>query len=171
MIEATLTWIKYVNNAYQLSPNKILDIGSKDRNKKVGARELFSNSEYIGTDIEDGPNVDLVLDAYCLSDYFDANSFDAILCLHLFEHLAKPWLVMDQVDYLLKENGFLYVSMPTIDFPIHNYPGDYWRITEQGMKEGLMSKYKILSLGHAVSTYGKHPFINCLGVSNGSTNS
>jgi hypothetical protein len=54
--------------------------------------------------------------------------------------------------------------MPTVGYPVHEHPGDYWRATEQAMKEVIFKGYEILSLEHAKSTYGKHPVIHCLGV-------
>ena len=164
MIQSTLDWIEKVNKEFEIVPKRVIEIGSKDRNMKYGARNLFASSGYIGVDIESGSNVDFIVDAYHLEEEYHRSYFDAVLCLHLFEHLAKPWLVIDQINYILKDGGLLYVSMPTINFPLHNYPGDYWRITEQGMREGLMSDYDIISLEHAISTYGKHPFINCVGI-------
>ena len=86
-----------------------------------------------------------------------------MLCLHLLEHIARPWLVLKQVDYVLTNLGLLYVSIPTIGYPVHNHPGDYWRPTEQAVGEVIMDGYEIISLEHAKSPRGKHPFINCLG--------
>jgi predicted SAM-dependent methyltransferase len=149
MLEASLRFIKDVNSKFDLKPRRVIDIGSKDRNLKIGARDMFPNSEYIGVDMEQGSNVDMIADAYHLDKQFSRGRFDAVLCLHLFEHVAKPWLVFRQVDYLLPDDGLFYVSVPTIGYPIHNYPGDYWRALE-----------------HAASTFSRHPFINCVGRKN-----
>lgn len=164
MIEATLYWIERINDELDLNPARVMDIGSMDRNLKVGARKQFLDSEYIGVDFADGPNVDVIADAYRLDKVFGPSTFDAVLSMHLFEHLARPWLVLEQIAYVLTDTGLLYVSMPTIGYPVHNYPGDYWRVTEQSMREVFMEEYEVLSLEHAKSTYHKHPFINCLGV-------
>lgn len=163
MIEASLDFIQKVNYENDLCPTRVLDVGSKDRNLKDGARALFPGAEYIGVDLEEGPNVDLMVNAYYLERFFSKKSFDAVLCLHVFEHLGRPWVVLDQVDRILVDGGLLYVSMPTIGYPVHNHPGDYWRITNQGMQEIIMEGYEILAIEDAFSTYSKHPFINCVG--------
>ena len=161
MIEATLDWIKIVNNEFDLNPKRVLDVGSKGKSAVV--RKLFPNSRYLGIDIAEGPNVDEIVDAYCLDERFVHMRFDAVLCLHLLEHTASPWLVLEQIDQVLINSGYLYAAMPTVGYPIHNHPSDYWRATEQAMREVIMEGYEILSLEHCKSTYGKHPVINCLG--------
>jgi predicted SAM-dependent methyltransferase len=163
MIESSLYFIDRVNKEFDLIPKRVADIGSMDRNLKIGARAQFPDSEYMGIDMEEGPNVDVIADVYKLNKRFAPGRFDAVLCLHLFEHLARPWLALEQIDYVLVDLGLLYVSMPTIGYPVHDYPGDYWRCTEQSMKEVIMDGYEVLSIEQAKSTYNKHPFINCLG--------
>lgn len=163
MIESTLTWISNMNQEYNIKPVRVLDIGSWDYNGNP--RHLFPDSKYIGIDIKDGPNVDEVVDAYDLYPHFKANHFDAVLCLHLFEHLKYIHYVLEEIDVvLIQPGGYLYVAMPTLGYPKHEYPKDYWRITEDTMREVIMDGYEILSLEHAKSKFGKHPIINCLGI-------
>ena len=112
MIEATLDWIKIVNNEFDLNPKRVLDVGSKGKSAVV--RKLFPNSRYLGIDIAEGPNVDEIVDAYCLDERFVHMRFDAVLCLHLLEHTASPWLVLEQIDQVLINSGYLYAAMPTV---------------------------------------------------------
>lgn len=164
MIEASLLFIENTNKRHNLSPKRILDIGSKDRNLKVGARAQFPNSEYIGIDLEKGSNVDMIADAYRLNSYFEKDRFDAVLCLHLFEHVARPWIILENIKFILQTGGIMYVSIPTIGYPVHNYPGDYWRVTEQAVREVIFDGYDVLDIEHAKSTYRKYNFINGAGV-------
>ncbi len=167
MMEASLYFIEKVNKEFDLKPRRVIDIGSKDRNLKVGAKAQFPDSEYVGVDFAHGSNVDVIADAYHLDKRFAPGRFDAALCLHMLEHIARPWLVLKQIDYVLVNMGLLYVSIPTIGYPVHNFPGDYWRVTEQAVREVIMDGYEVLSLEHAKSTYSKHPFINAVGRKNG----
>jgi predicted SAM-dependent methyltransferase len=162
MIDRTLEWIEEVNREFRLKPKRVLDVGSRDTNGNP--RYLFPDSEYIGIDFIEGENVDRVIDAHDLSSEFSPNHFDTVLCLHLLEHVARPWLVLEEINWVIKDEGYLYVAMPTVGYPVHEHPGDYWRATEQAMKEVIFNGYEILSLEHAKSTYGKHPVIHCLGV-------
>ena len=167
MIEPTLYWIDRVNLEFDLHPKRVLDIGCREQRDRRRAREMFPDSQFIGVDLVEGPNVDTIADAYYLDRRFQLGEFDAVLCLHLLEHIARPWLVLEQVDYVLADKGYLYVSIPTIGYPVHNHPGDYWRPTEQAVREVIMDGYEVLSLEHTKSPRGKHPFINCLGRKNG----
>lgn len=61
---------------------KVLEIGSLNINGSV--REFFSECDYIGIDLDDGPDVDIV----CEGQKYDApdNSFDVVCSLECFEH-------------------------------------------------------------------------------------
>lgn len=168
MMKPILRWVEEVNTDHELHPSHILDIGSYDNKYGNEMRHLFGCAEYIGIDIRRGMNVDAVMDAYKIDKHFPPNSFDAVLCFNVLEHLQEPWLVIDKIKNVLQKDGFLYVSIPTIGFPVHNYPGDYWRPTEQAVQEVIMRGFKIISLRQDVSEFHKYPFINCLGVKHGS---
>jgi SAM-dependent methyltransferase len=164
MFDSVLEWIAEINGKFDINPRRVLDIGSLDRNLEIGARKQFPDSEYIGIDIAYGSNVDMVLSVYELDKQFDPGSFDAVLGLHLFEHLARPWEALDQIKRILPVGGYFYLSIPTLGFPRHNYPSDYWRATTAAVSEVFMDGYNILSLRDDHSKFSKHPFINCLGV-------
>lgn len=162
MIDRTLEWIAEVNKEHDIIPERVLDIGSRDTNGNP--RYLFPDSEYIGIDFHEGKNVDIVMSAYDIWKNFAPHMFDSVLCLHGFEHMDKFWKVLYSISLVIKPAGYFYFAMPTVGYPVHNHPGDYWRATEQAIREVIMDGYEVLSLEHAKSTYGKHPFINCLGV-------
>jgi SAM-dependent methyltransferase len=156
----TLLWVEAVNEEYGV-PARVLDVGSYDYNGN--ARHLFPGSEYIGIDIKAGPGVDIVCNAERMTDIFEEASFDAVLCLHVLEHVPNVPAVLEQARQLLAEAGYLYVAVPTLGFPRHDYPADYWRMTEQAVREVVMRNLDILSFQHARTKYGKHPIIHCLG--------
>ncbi len=164
MIENTLVWIEKINKKHGIQPKSILDVGSLDTNGNP--RYLFPDSDYWGIDVRDGNNVDMIMDAYALSKHFPINHFDAILCLNSLEHMAYPWKVLEEISYILIAGGYFYISVPTFGFPKHDHPKDYWRASEDAVREMFMRGYKIISLEHGKSKFGKHPIINCLGVKN-----
>ena len=161
MIPRTLEWIEEVNIRFDLNPKNILEIGSIDTNGSP--RNLFSG-EYLGVDIKAGKGVDLVLSGYLIADYFCKDLFDAVLCLQLFEHTAKPWKIIENIHHVLKSGGLFYVSIPTFGYPKHEHPKDYWRLSEEAMREVIMEDFKILDFEYGKSRYGKYPMINCLGI-------
>ncbi len=44
---------------------------------------------------------------------FDSNSFDLIFALDILEHVENPSIAIDEILRILKENGFLFISVPT----------------------------------------------------------
>lgn len=162
MIRATLDWIEKVNKEYDLHPTRVLDVGSFDYNGNP--RHLFPDSDYTGIDIKAGPSVDKIFYAEQMSAFFDKGEFDAVLCLYVLEHVPNIWRVLGQVRKVLKRGGHFYIAVPTLGFPRHDSPGDYWRPTEQAVRGVIMHAYEILSLEHGKTRFGKHPIIHCLGI-------
>lgn len=75
----------------KLKGPKVLEIGSRNVSN-VTRKDLFPNaSKYVGFDVLDGENVDVVGDAHQLSEYVAENSFDIVYSVSVFEHLMFPW--------------------------------------------------------------------------------
>ena len=127
----------------------VLEIGSlqeKGQEELANMRSLFPGMTYIGLDMRAGPGVDIVEDAEHL--HFDEGSIGTVLCVDTLEHIAHPWLVMEQVAKVLnKEHGVLILLAP-FSFPIHNHPSDYYRYTMQGL--GALTP----SFGHRFLLHG-----------------
>jgi SAM-dependent methyltransferase len=104
---------------------RILELGSRN----ISHRGLFHGySEYVGFDINEGPNVDVVGDAHALSRHFPAGHFDAVYSISVFEHLAFPWRAVTEINKVLKPGGLVFTSThPT--FPPHSEPWDFWRFS------------------------------------------
>lgn len=87
-----------------------------------------------------GDNVDVVANAHSLP--FD-EEFDCVVCLETLEHDDNPFMTIDEAHRVLKIGGYLIVCSPSINFPRHNYPSDYFRFTADGLC-AVMNKFKIL---------------------------
>ena len=165
MIPCTLDWISRMNKEHGIEPAKVLDVGSYDYNGNP--RSLFPDSEYIGIDIKEGPNVDFVSSGVSLDMIVNCPGVlyipDAVLCLYIFEHIINVMGALEQAYYLLKPGGYFYIAVPTFGYP-HHFPPDYWRFSEEAVREFIMEGYTIIDLEHGKSQFGKHPVINCLGV-------
>jgi SAM-dependent methyltransferase len=101
---------------------KILDIGSYDVNGTV--KPIFEKGNYIGIDMEEGPNVDIVSDAHNIP--FEDNYFDIILSTSCFEHDDMFWVTFLEICRITKPGGFIYINAPSAG-DYHGYPGDNWR--------------------------------------------
>ncbi|MHB8652843.1 MAG: class I SAM-dependent methyltransferase [Terriglobia bacterium] len=61
---------------------------------------------------------------------FPAESFDAITCFHVFEHLYHPREVLEKVSQWLKPGGIFYTMMPNIDSAGRRIFKSYWYALE-----------------------------------------
>jgi SAM-dependent methyltransferase len=107
---------------------RVLEAGSRDVNGSL--RDLSIDAkEYIGIDIQEGPGVDMVLDAREMIQKFGPVSFDVVICTETLEHVQDWRRVVESMKNILKVDGFIYLTAPAPGFPKHNYPGDFWRFT------------------------------------------
>jgi Methyltransferase domain len=89
-------------------------------------------TEFLGTDIEVGTDVDVVADLHRLSDVVGRERFDVILSCSTFEHLKYPTLAAHELMKALKVGGLLYIQTHQ-SFPLHGYPSDYFRFSQEAL--------------------------------------
>jgi SAM-dependent methyltransferase len=59
--------------------------------------------------------------------------FDVVVCANVLEHLPEPQRAADGIRRALAPGGIALVTVPMM-YPLHDEPGDYWRITEHGLR-------------------------------------
>ena len=98
-------FINYVKKEFPNSFTnvKVLDFGCGDINGNN--REYFTNSDYTGNDIANGPNVDLVCKTKDLK--FKNETFDTIISTECLEHDAEYMQSLQKAYDMLKDNGML----------------------------------------------------------------
>lgn len=157
-------WVRNAKRSFIKNPGKVLEIGSKDITG--GVREFFEDcKEYIGTDMERGFGVDLIVDSHNLLKKFKKNSFDILICAEMLEHDNNPFKTIEIMRQLLKKGGFLIVTTPTFGFPQHRHPRDYFRYGEDAYREIIFKGFKILKLDEVKNINGS-PAICCIGRKN-----
>jgi len=114
----------YLDKLDDKNKKKIIEIGSLSVNSNI--KDIVStNFNYIGLDIEEGPNVDIVLeDPYKLP--FDDNSIDVVLSISTFEHTDFFWVTFLEILRVLKPEGLFFLNAPS-NSKIHRHPSDSWR--------------------------------------------
>jgi ubiquinone/menaquinone biosynthesis C-methylase UbiE len=65
--------------------------------------------------------------------HFADNTFDAVACIAILEHLPRPWVALAELRRVLKPGGLIWVSLP-MTYPYHEAPKDYWRATPDGLR-------------------------------------
>lgn len=125
---------------------KVLDIGSYDVNGSY--KKLFpeSNFDYLGIDMEAGPNVDLVVKTPYHWPNFETDSFDLVISGQAFEHNEFFWLTLEEIARVLKPGGKVCIIAPN-GFEEHRYPVDCYRFFSDGMI--AMARYVQLEVLHA----------------------
>ena len=93
----------YIN---KIDNPKILDIGSMDVNGSIKGQLNFK-CEYIGADLAEGKNVNVVLDdpyRFPLED----NSIDIVVSISTFEHTEFFWETFLEIMRVLKPSGLFF---------------------------------------------------------------
>ena len=100
----------------------------------VDLRPLFGGAEYHGCDLVEGPGVDEVRDVY--EPELPRESVGVVVLADLLEHLERPRAALAEAGRILRHGGLAIVTT-LFRFPIHEYPGDFWRFTPAGLASVL----------------------------------
>lgn len=167
----------FIASVNGLERPRLMEIGSRARSGNIYVQGFAEHVSYVGMDIVPGPNVDVVGDAHALSSSFEAESFDALFCISVFEHLGMPWKAVLEMNKVLKPGGQVFLSTHPL-WPLHDRPWDFFRFSTDGLRmlfnrftgfeivaacEGLPCR--VLPLGSDASMRGMERNVNChLGV-------
>lgn len=95
---------------------------------------------------------------------FPADYFDIITTMHTFEHLSNPSEVLDEINRILKKNGFLILTTPNIDSPVAkltknswfplDIPHHYYHYSIKTLRKLLNIKgFKVIKMGYGSLEY------------------
>lgn len=99
-------------------------------------RPLFPGREYFGCDMREGPGVDRILDLHGLD--LEDGVAGLVISADTLEHVEKPWLAVSEMIRVLRPGGVVAIAS-VMNFPIHDYPSDYWRFTPEAFRSLLSS--------------------------------
>ncbi len=97
-------------------------------------RALFPGKPYVGCDMRLGPGVDRVEDVSAIS--LPDGAAGTVLCIETFEHVFEVRRAFDEVFRVLRPGGVFVLTSP-LNFRIHGYPDDYWRMTPNCLRRML----------------------------------
>lgn len=138
----------------KLPAGALLEVGSRARSN-IMRRELVPDGwSYVGLDILDGPNVDIVGDAHELPALFPDQRFDAVMGFSVIEHLMMPWKFVTSLNRVLKI-GALGVITSHQSWPLHDAPWDFWRFSDSSWLAlfNQATGFKIISAEMGEPTY------------------
>jgi len=112
--------------------HSILDVGAG----LSPYRELFAHTSYTSCDWDQSlysPEVppDIVSPADNIP--VEDQSFDAVLCTEVLEHVPAPWDVLREFHRIIRQGGSVWITVP-FTWPMHERPHDYYRYTQFGLR-------------------------------------
>ena len=143
---------KYLREENDFEKYSVVDIGSNDINGSV--KNLLSGNEYIGVDLEQGPNVDHLLNGEDLEKI--GKKFDVAISCECFEHAENWEKIFNSMYKVLNNDGvliFTCASRGRIEHgtnrtnPENPMIGNYYKnLNENDFKknfnlDGMFSKY------------------------------
>ncbi len=134
----------------ELDAPSVLELGTRQSvpGRSTMHRDWVPHAfEFIGTDIQGGPDVDVVADVHSVSRVVGEERFDVILSCSTFEHFKYPTLAAHELMKALKVGGLLYLQTHQ-SFPLHAHPSDYFRFSQ----EALASLFGTTMGFHVVAT-------------------
>lgn len=111
--------------------HKILDVGSYDVNGSLQRIFMKDKWDYTGCDKEQGPNVDVVLEADTFP--WSDKSFTCVVSSSCFEHDTAFWITFNEMERVTTDGGYIYLCTPSSG-PYHGYPLDCWRFHKDAYK-------------------------------------
>jgi SAM-dependent methyltransferase len=118
-------------------PGPIVEFGAYQVEGQEGyanLRGLFPGRDYMGCDMRPGPGVDRVEDVTAIR--LPDGSAGTVLCIETFEHVFEVRRAFDEVFRILAPGGVFVITSP-LNFRIHGYPDDYWRMTPSCLRRML----------------------------------
>jgi FkbH-like protein len=98
-------------------------------------RNVFNNViknkqiKFVKVDLDELPgDNNIVADAENLNGIVSDEAFDIVMAIELLEHTEHYWKVIDEMIRICKIGGYIFITVPTNDYPKHEYPIDLWRI-------------------------------------------
>lgn len=125
-------WLSRFANTKECS---VLEIGARKVQipKEFQWMNFMPECNYTGLDKHPGENVDVVGDAHNLREHFKPSSFDVVVSLAVFEHLAMPWVVAEEISKVLKVGG--YVAIEThFSYSEHELPSHFFQFNNRGLE-------------------------------------
>ena len=132
----------------------IYDLGSQNINGCY--RPIFDAPRwnYVGLDMTEGENVDLVLqDPYNWRE-IEAGCADVLISGQTFEHAEFFWLTMQQIARALRVGGLCCIIAPSSG-PEHRHPVDCWRVYPDGLR--ALARYVGFEVLHASTQWEDLP--------------
>lgn len=129
----------WVKDHRSLIRGPVLEIGSRHytSDTAINYRSLCDGHDYIGVDMTDGVNVDVVLDfamdTELVQERLGSRRFCTVICCSVLEHTENIFKMAKNISEVMETGGTLFISVP-FTWRFHGYPDDYWRFTPKAVR-------------------------------------
>jgi hypothetical protein len=117
----------FIENYLKMS-DVICDIGNQGKD----IPEL-SSFKLVTLDITDSTGPDVVADITKFNSHILDESYDALMCTEVLEHVVDPFAAIRELRRIVKTGGYIIFTTP-LNARIHGPVPDCWRFTEFGLK-------------------------------------
>jgi len=117
----------FIDN-YLKPTDSVCDIGNQGKD----IPELASY-KLVTLDITDSTGPDVVADITRFNSLIPDESFDALMCTEVLEHVVDPFAAIRELRRIVKVGGHILFTTP-LNARIHGPVPDCWRFTEFGLK-------------------------------------
>jgi SAM-dependent methyltransferase len=116
--------LKYLQDLPRYADKIVVEYGSAALDPMSSFRSIFMGYRYIGVDIQECSNVDLIIkdDKIPLPD----GSVDVVVSSSCFEHSEFFWESFLEMVRIVKPGGYIHLSVPSSG-AVHRHPVDCWR--------------------------------------------
>lgn len=113
----------------------VLELGTKQsiKGRSTMHRDFVPHARtYLGTDVQEGADVDFTADVHEISRVVGEEKYDAVISCSSFEHFKYPHLAAHELMKIIRVGGAIFVQTHQT-FPVHAYPYDYNRFSTEAM--------------------------------------
>lgn len=116
----------------------VMEIGSRHyaAESAIDYRSLCDGLEFVGVDMSEGANVDVVLDFTTDAEFISnrlPQKFGTVICCSVLEHVENVFKMAENITRVVAPGGTLFLSVP-FTWRFHGYPHDYWRFTPKALR-------------------------------------
>lgn len=151
---------------------KILEVGAMPSTESLLASKILDGCDKVGINLigsKSFADFKIIEGNANNMNMFKDETFDCVVCNAVLEHDKYFWKSISEMKRILKKNGLLIIGTPsytnfwvhkitrfivgknfvsdffenmTFCFKIHDYPGDYYRYSEQTHKDVFLKGFK-----------------------------
>lgn len=127
---------------------ELLNATAGQRCLQIGVKENYGGKfgpNWVSVDLYDTRDfIDFNYDIHDLK--FEDESFDAVTCISILEHIPYPRKAIAELGRVLKPGGRIWVQLP-FAYPYHEGPYDYWRASPQGLRVWMEEDFDEITCG------------------------